>query len=35
MKKISIIAILAVIAFCSCTEDFITKDPLGIASSAT
>ena len=35
MKKISIIAILAVIGFCSCTEDFITKDPLGIASSAT
>ena len=35
MKKISIIAILAVIGFSSCTEDFITKNPLGVASSAT
>lgn len=34
MKKITI-AIIALLGLYSCTEDFITKDPLGVTSSAT
>ncbi len=34
MKKVSIV-ILAALGLCSCTKDFITKDPLGVSSSAT
>lgn len=34
MKKITI-AIIALLGLYSCTEDFITKEPLGVASSAT
>lgn len=35
MKKNLIIVALVALGFCSCTEDFITKNPLGVASSAT
>lgn len=34
MKKITI-AIIALLGLYSCTEDFITKDPLGVSSSAS
>lgn len=34
MKKITI-AIIALLGMYSCTEDFITKDPLGVSSSAS
>lgn len=34
MKKVAI-AIIAVLGLYSCTEDFITKDPLGVSSTAS
>lgn len=34
MKKITIV-LIAALGLYSCTEDFITKDPLGVSSSAT
>ena len=35
MKKITTIAIIAALGLCSCSKDFITKNPLGVSSSAT
>ncbi|MCQ2959153.1 MAG: RagB/SusD family nutrient uptake outer membrane protein [Bacteroidales bacterium] len=34
MKKVTI-AIIVALGLCSCSKDFITKDPLGVSSSAT
>ena len=34
MKKITI-ALIAAVGLYSCTEDFITKEPLGVSSTAT